>query len=268
MRNFVPVALPLLLIGADALVPRVANPPRATCGNTDVLNLERSTYELNDRRQDTNTTGISVDVYFHIASSTAAPNLITDAIVDAQFAVLRDAFAARAIALTLVATDRVVDDATATGFYRADGTIGDNWDAYYAHLRAARRGGYDALNLFFYTNMTRGLSGVCSMPTAVTDGDEFFYRDGCQINGASMPGVPADYVLAGSELGHTAIHEVGHWFGLLHTFQGACGDGDGVADTPAQSEASWGCPVGSDTCPDKLGADPIHNYMDYSNDEW
>lgn len=54
--------------------------------------------------------------------------------------------------------------------------------------------------------------------------------------------------------------------GLLHTFQGySCtGTGDLIADTPVQIDATRGCPVGLDTCPDQPGLDPIHNYMDYS----
>ena len=67
-------------------------------------------------------------------------------------------------------------------------------------------------------------------------------------------------------LGRTTTHEVGHYLGLFHTFQGCVGAGDQVDDTPPQAQPNYGCPgVPPDTC---AGGDDdlIENYMDYSDD--
>lgn len=70
--------------------------------------------------------------------------------------------------------------------------------------------------------------------------------------------------------GRTLTHEVGHWLGLFHTFQGGCGGGgfgENISDTPPTSNANYGCDTTLNTCtndnPDL--PDQIENFMDYSD---
>jgi hypothetical protein len=51
-------------------------------------------------------------------------------------------------------------------------------------------------------------------------------------------------------------HEFGHLFGLYHTFQAGCVDGDGVADTPAESSSA------TDRCTGLLPYDKDRNLFD------
>ena len=69
-------------------------------------------------------------------------------------------------------------------------------------------------------------------------------------------------------------HEIGHFFGLYHTFHegGAkcVKDNDRVKDTAIHGAPSSGCPRLRNSCPDTkgdgAGYDPIWNLMDYSDD--
>lgn len=126
--------------------------------------------------------------------------------------------------------------------------------------KALRKGTYRTLNIYFLKDMGSNL-GYCYFPTTASAGSTAYIQDGCTVLYSTTPGGS----LANYNLGGTVTHEVGHWFGLYHTFQGGCtGSGDSVADTPAQSSPSSGCPVGRDSCPSAAGVDPIHNFMDYS----
>jgi hypothetical protein len=75
---------------------------------------------------------------------------------------------------------------------------------------------------------------------------------------ASLPGGHAEPF----NLGDTLTHEVGHWLGLFHTFQGGCSKpGDSVADTPQQADGGniFDCTPSLDTCA-APGTDLVRNF--------
>lgn len=69
--------------------------------------------------------------------------------------------------------------------------------------------------------------------------------------------------------GRTLTHEIGHYFGLYHTFQDGCQNNDGCDDTPAQDNGDNIYECGElNTCnkQDEPGNDPVNNYMNYVDD--
>jgi hypothetical protein len=127
-------------------------------------------------------------------------------------------------------------------------------------MRAMEALGIDpAHHLNIYTGDIAAL-GWSSLPWGVAEND---IHQGIVIHYESVPGGN----MTGFNLGRTATHETGHYFGLFHTFFGGCTEpNDYVADTPEEAEPASGCPPDTeDTCPSP-GSDPIHDYLDYSDD--
>ncbi|MCB9178426.1 MAG: T9SS type A sorting domain-containing protein [Flavobacteriales bacterium] len=85
------------------------------------------------------------------------------------------------------------------------------------------------------------------------------------VVGTSIDGLVIDYSY-GTQLGaRTATHEIGHYFGLMHTFDddGACVNADGFSDTPTSNSPTFSC---SNPNLMKCGVlTQYENFMDYSD---
>ena len=208
--------------------------------------------------------GGPIPVYVHVVTSTTGGGDVTSQMITGQVDVLNAAYAEAGFTFALAGTTRDVNDA----WYTA--TPGSTAER---QMKLARRqGGAGALNL--YTGVNDGaLLGWATFPSS------YHARpadDGVVVLWASLPGGGAGGSTPNEpdgfltyDGGDTGTHEVGHWLGLYHTFQGGCSNkNDAVADTEAEADPQFYC-AERDSCTGRKypGVDPIHNFMDYVDDD-
>jgi hypothetical protein len=182
--------------------------------------------------------------------------LISNNIIESQTNVLNNHYNDLVYSFTI----NSIDSASNAGWYYAtDSHLFETgqWDNEDQYLIMAQDMAIDVENsINFYWTGAYYTSGLGVYPWSFDEDDA---RHGLFCANYTHPGSIGTF----SE-GITAIHEIGHYFGLYHTFENGCGfPGDEVEDTPTQFEPNYGCPINNYSCGNY---DDIGNYMDYSDD--
>ncbi len=224
------------------------------CGTFDdpAVQAERAPADLDRWIQDHygKALNISVPVAIHSIYESTSNGYVTDQMVADQIQVMNDAYAGSGISFYLY------------HFARYQSSKYFSWDMQTRQEKAVKQylniDPAHVLNIYLQSP-PGGILGWAYFPWMAP---EDHWGHGLVIMWSTLPGGPA----APYNEGDTITHEAGHYLGLYHTFQNGCwGAGDEVDDTPAELWPAYGCPEGRDTC-GSAGDDPIHNYMDYTDD--
>lgn len=257
MRNSLLVATLVVALGT-LITPSLAHADEDPCGPTELSDEARAALDhasqVEDAKADEDAQVVyHVPVYLHVVRKApqgegdmpvARARAITLDVVNAEFAAQNIPFV-----FDLAKIDYLtVDDATYHLVQNSDEERA-LWDR--AQVTGRR-------NLNIYIVGTRTDTTVTGWAEFLVNpqlrrGDHVVLRYFPAKGGFSDPLVP--------------VHEVGHWMGLLHTFQFGCGQlehGDLIRDTPTQASGHHTCALHTDTCPDDPGEDPVDNIMGYS----
>ena len=200
---------------------------------------------------------ISIPLMFHVLYNTSGTGNISDEAIRNQVTVLNEDFAAMAGTMGSQGYDTKIRF-TLAGITR---TQNDSWFNDNPGYAAAL--GKDPKRFVnIYTNTASGNLGYATFPQE-SAGQE---RDGIVMAYQTIGGRNNGNQLY--DQGRTLVHEMGHYLGLFHTFEGyntcinSYSGGDLIVDTNAENQPHYQC-VQTATCG---SSDPIRNYMNYTPD--
>ena len=213
---------------------------------------------------------VRISVDFHVITDNSGNGGVSASRINAQIAVLNQAFAGQTSSGAANTPFRFdlnsVSHTRNSRWYNADYFTPEGKERLREMRRALHVG--DATHLNMYTVGPKfQLLGFATLPVDFQRSPKL---DGVVLLNGSLPGGDADFGPgAVYNKGDTATHEVGHWLNLYHTFQGGCGPlNDLVTDTPRQFDGDniFECNPSLDTCKQDVGRDPVHNFMNYTDD--
>ena len=266
------VLLSVLLISTSASAQtdreRCGTPPRSLIPPNNIVPADCG-YWTNSPQSQYNATFIyEIPVVFHVIQNNSGTGYLSPAKIQEQVDILNEDFQAMAgsngapgfnamIRFKLATTDP--SGSASSGITYTTNNSWFNDSGSYWNTLAWNTNNY--LNI--YTNSAGGYLGyVPDLPQGGIVGQN--------LDRVVVAYDAVGYVSGAYGLGRTTTHEVGHYLGLYHTFDGGCGSssncygtGDLICDTNTQSNPTWGCPSNSSSCGN---SNPFHNYMDYSDD--
>jgi hypothetical protein len=256
------------LVFASAAAGAAAQPPSSdaafACGTPDVADEQAREFlaTLRHRPGVTAKSPVNIPIAFHVVHDGTSAE-VTSAQIETLIHNLNWAFRETPFSFYLRLVNTVTNGAWSHGC--APGSANER-KLKRRHARNPRR----FLNL--YSCRPGGkVVGYAYYPFADLGAATFL--DGVVLHPDVLPGGSFD----GAAFPHGLLvaHEVGHYLGLFHTFERSANrghmpcrePGDFVDDTPTQAGAHFSCPASIDTCPALPGADDVHNFMNYSDDE-
>ncbi len=212
-----------------------------------------------------------IPVFFQLIEGRTGAGRVPDTAIRKQMQMLNDAFAG-VFVFELYGVRRVVNP----NWFVDDPTKSDSKKSAYTSAMSVEPG--RVLNVYVLDLEPAGLAGMGVLPGSANTGKP---TDGVYLDYKVLPGMGGLYNWS-SDSGDWLVHEVGHYFGLLHTFQGVDNNicprtpldpltqGDLIADTDVHRRPSIhqipDCSF-RQGCGGRGSIEPVDNYMNYSADD-